>query len=348
MRIKKKWAAMTVLAAMLLSVVPVAQAEQGQLAPVIRNLALGLDYKWSEEPEASHPNGSKKLTDGIHGTLNMSDPAWVGHVKKMTREVVYDLGESKSISKINARFMQDWPTNETLVPLTVSMYVSDDNVNWGLLSHNATQLLWGDGPPRDETYTWDGSSDGIKSKPGAQMAYTRYVKVTFSMHTRAWTLIDEIEIMGADGKLAGAEVVPAEPVGYLQAGEATWGIRNLGLLYNGHYPGEKGDWSKEKIIPNISYVNKSGEPVDWLFDGVLYLGLSTPEGHGFNGSANMSDWTWYLNKTFATNGDMDQLNAATLEVGTKLNQTEHKTKVVMMIPDPGEYMNNFGDVMAMA
>ncbi|KQX68942.1 hypothetical protein [Paenibacillus sp. Root444D2] len=131
MRIKKKWAAMTVLAAMLLSVVPVAQAEQGQPAPVIRNLALGLDYKWSEEPEASHPDGSKKLTDGKHGLLNMSDPAWIGHVKKMTREVTFDLGESKSISKINARFLQDWPTNEALVPLTVSMYVSDDKVNWG-------------------------------------------------------------------------------------------------------------------------------------------------------------------------------------------------------------------------
>ncbi|NOU72677.1 DUF4855 domain-containing protein [Paenibacillus sp. LMG 31458] len=344
MRIKMKWAAMTVLAAMLLPVVPVAQAEQGQPTTVNRNLASGLDYSWSEQPEASRPDGSKKLTDGIHGALNMSDPAWVGHQKKMTREVVFDLGEAKSISKINARFLQDWPTNEALVPLTVSMYVSDDKENWGLLSHNATQLLWGDGPPRDETYTWDGSRDGIKSKPGAQMAYARYVKVTFSMHTRAWTLIDEIEIMGADGKLAGAEVVPPEPVGYLQAGEATAGIRNLGLLYNGYYDGGKGDWSKQRIIPNISYVNKSGEPVDWMFDGVLYLGLSTPEGHGFNGSANMSDWAWYLDKTFANNGDMDQLNAATVEVGAKLNQTDHKTKVVLMIPDPGEYMSNFGDV----
>ncbi|WP_409344316.1 DUF4855 domain-containing protein [Paenibacillus sp. MBLB4367] len=341
MRINKKWVTMSAIAAMLVSAAPAAQAEEGQSAPAIRNLALGLDYQWSEQPEASRPDGSKKLTDGKRGALNMSDPAWVGHQKKKTREVTFDLGESKSISQIKARFLQDWPTGEALVPLTVSMYVSDDNIHWGTLSDNATQLLWGDGPPRDEVYTWDGSND---KNPNAEMAYARYVKVTFSMHTRAWTLIDEIEIMGADGKLAGAETVLPDTTGFLQAGEATGGIRNLGLLYNGHYAGGKGDWSKEKIIPNISYVNKSGEPVDWMFDGVLYLGLNTPDGTGFNGSANKADWTWYLDKTFKNDGDMDHLNAATVEVGAKLGQPDHKTKVVLMIPDPGEYKSDFGDV----
>ncbi|PYI51874.1 DUF4855 domain-containing protein [Paenibacillus flagellatus] len=339
---RNKWAAIAVAAAIVFASTPHAQAEEAK--PAIRNLAAGLDYQWSEQPEASRPDGARKLTDGKRGALNVSDPAWVGHVKGMTREVTFDLGGSKSISQIKARFLQDWPTNETLVPLTVSMYVSDDNVHWGLLTHKATQLLWGDGPPRDETYAWDGAADGIKSKPGASMAYARYVKVAFSMHTRAHTLIDEIEIAGADGKLAGAEAVPAEPVGLLPPGEATGGIRHLALFYNGHYPQGKGDWSKERIVPNISYVNRSGEPTDWMFDGVLYLGLQTPEGRGFNGSANLNDWTWYLNKTFAAGGDMDQLNAATAEVGAKLNDPAHKTKVVLMIPDPGEWMTDFGDV----
>lgn len=343
MRLHKRWVASAIIAVMLLTLVPVVQAEEGQ-SP-FRNLALGLDYEWSEEPEAKYPDDNNKLTDGIYGALDMTDPAWVGHVKKKTREVVFDLGEKKSISNIKARFMQDWPTSSILVPLTVSMYVSDDKENWGTLSHNSTQLLWGDGPPREEIYEWNGSRDGIKSgNSKAEMAYARYVKVTFTMHTRAWTFIDEVEIWGADGKMNGAESVVTEKPALLLPGEATAGISNLGLLYNGQYANDKGTWTKERIIPNISYVDRTGKPVDWLFDGVLYLGLTSPAGRDFGGGANLDDWKWYLDKTFAETGDMQQLNEATKEVGVGLNQPDHKVKVVLMIPDPGESVKDFGDV----
>lgn len=133
-----------------------------------RNLAAEFPYEWSEEPEASRPDVGYKLTDGKYGTLDMNDPAWVGHLRGKTREVVFDLGEEKSIGKITAHFFQDYPTNSILVPLTVSMYVSDDKENWGLLSHNPTQLLWGEGPPRQETFEWDGSR--MESKAGVRTA----------------------------------------------------------------------------------------------------------------------------------------------------------------------------------
>lgn len=311
-----------------------------------RNLALGLPYEWSEQPDAAHPDDGYKLTDGKYGNLDMNDPSWVGHVRGKAREVVFDLGEEKSIGKISARFFQDFPTNSILVPLEVSMYVSDDKENWGLLSHNATQLLWGSGPPRQETFTWDGSRDGIKGgKTDGKLAYARYVKVIFTMHHSQWEYIDEIEITGTDGKVDGAVTVPTEQPHFLEPGEATAGIRNLNLLYNGQYANGLGDWSKERIIPNISYVNKDGEPTDWLFDGVLYLGLASPAGRDYGlGQTNLGDWKWYLDKTFAATGDMQNLNEATKEVGAKLNQPDHKEKVVLMIPDPGGSLTDFGDV----
>ncbi|MDO3680854.1 DUF4855 domain-containing protein [Paenibacillus ehimensis] len=343
MGLKIKWTAAVMTAVMFLSQISAVQAEEAK--PKERNLALGLNYTWSQAPEAAHPDNNRKLTDGKYGALDKSDPAWVGHVQKMTREVVFDLGERKSISKVKAHFLQDWPTNSILVPLSVSMYASDDSHNWGALSHKATQLLWGDGPPRQETFEWDGSRDGIQSdKTVTGMVYARYVKVTFPMHTRAWSLIDEVEIWGTDGKVAGAVTVPPDQVGFLKPGEATAGIRHLGLLYNGHYKDNLGDWTKERIIPNISYVNQAGQPVDRLFDGVLYLGLTSPAGRGYDGRANLEDWQWYLNKTFAAAGDMQQLNEATKEVGAKLGQPDYKEKVVLMIPDPGEYLNDFGVV----
>lgn len=185
-----------------------------------RNLAAGLPYEWSEAPEASHPDDGYKLTDGKYGALDMNDPAWVGHQRGKAREIVFDLGEEKSVGKITARFLQDYPTNSILVPLSVSMYVSDDKENWGLLSHNATQLLWGAGPPRQETFEWDGSRDGIKGgNTDGKLAYARYVKVIFYMHPTQWEYIDEIEIMGMDGKIEGAVKVPAEQHRFLEPGK---------------------------------------------------------------------------------------------------------------------------------
>lgn len=314
----------------------------------VYNLAQGLPYEWSEQPEAARPDDAYKLTDGIYGAKDSSDPAWVGHVKKKTREVIIDLGDKKSISNVKAHFLQDWPANNTLMPLTVSFYVSDDKENWGLLSDNAIQTLWIDGQ-NEETYEWKGNKEGIKdpNKEGVAysgIAYARYVKVTFTMHTRAWTLIDEIEVLGEDGQAEGAKTVPTQKPAFQEVGEATAGIRNLGLFYNGVYKNGKGDWSKERIIPNISYVDKGGNPQDWLFDGVLYLGLDAPSGHNFGGGGNLEDWKWYLDKTFKPDGDMQHLDEATQEVADKLNQPGHKTKVVLMIPDPGEYLSNFGDI----
>ncbi|WP_314586505.1 DUF4855 domain-containing protein [Paenibacillus terrigena] len=315
-----------------------------------RNLALGLPYTWSQQPEASYPDDQKKLTDGkyaktVNGKPDFKDPAWVGHLRKKTREVVFDLGDKKSISKIKAHFLESWPTNNVLVPLTVSMYVSDDKVNWGLLKDSATQELWRNGT-YDETYQWDGSKDGIKSiGADAKIAYARYVKVTFTMHTTAMSFVDEIEILGTDGKADGAVTVPTQQPKFLAPGDATAGIKNLGLLYNGQYANNLGTWTKDRIIPNISYVDKTGKPVDWLFDGVLYLGINPPTpGRDFGGNAYLEDWNWYLNKTFAPTGEMYQLNEATKEVGAALGQPNQKEKVVLMIPDPGESIKNFGTI----
>jgi len=315
------------------------------------NVAQGKTYTWSDQPEDAFPDDGTKLTDGNAADPSRNNGNWVGHRNMKSRSVVFDLGEQKTIQDVSARFLHDWPNNETLVPLTVSFYASDDGVNWGVLSHNATQLLWGD-QTNTETYKWDGSPETGVVKRGDYsegLVYTRYVKVVFSMHPRAWSMIDEVTITGADGLLDGAQTVQPEPYGLQQSGEATGGIQNLGLLYNGHYPDGTGTWTKERVIPNISYVDKQGEPVDWLFDGVLYLGLTSENGRGFGatdaaGKARKVEWEWYLNKTFNAGGDMSALNEATAEVGAKLGEPDRKTKVVMMIPDPGEYQSDFGSI----
>lgn len=356
MRARRGLTALLLVPVLLLSLVssvyaaePVAEAAGGNDS--FYNLAQGKTYTWSEQPEAAFPDDGTKLTDGNAPDRSRASGNWVGHRYKTSRSVVFDLGDQKTIKAVNARFLHDWPDNETLVPLTVSFYASDDGVNWGVLSHNATQLLWGD-QNEIETYTWDGSEETGAVKRGDYvegLVAARYVKVMFSMHPKAWTMIDEVTITGADGVLEGAHTVQPAPYALLQPGDATGGIQNMGLLYNGYYPEGKGNWTKERVIPNISYVNKQGEPTDWLFDGVLYLGLTSDNGRGFGatdaaGKARKAEWEWYLNKTFNDGGDMSALNDATVEAGAKLGQPDHKTKVVLMIPDPGEYQSDFGSI----
>ncbi|NYH92491.1 DUF4855 domain-containing protein [Actinopolymorpha rutila] len=314
--------------------------------PRPRNLAAGLGYSWSQAPDAAYPDDGRELTDGHYGSLDRNDPAWVGHTKGETREVVIDLGSRKSVSRIDAHFLQDWPASSILVPLTVSMYVSQDSKSWALLAHKSTQLLWGDGPPRDETYFWDGVVDGFPDRNDeGTMAYARYVKVMFSVHTRASQLLDEVEVLGFDGRTKQAATPRPDHTAYLTPGTSTAGISDLALLYNGHYESGKGNWTKDRIIPYLEYVDTAGRPVEQLFDGVLYLGLRTPEGRDFgSGSTTLSDWMWYLNKTFAAQGDLEQLNEAAGQVANDLGKPGLRTKVVLMIPDPGESLTDFGDV----
>ncbi|WP_231515152.1 DUF4855 domain-containing protein [Paenibacillus sp. UNC217MF] len=339
---KKKMTALVLSMMLVLSIIP--NMPNAQAAPQLSNLAPSSTYTWSEAPESNYPDPGNKLTNGVKGAANVTDPAWVGHIKKKAREVTFDLGQRKSIASVKAHFLQDWPGSAILFPLSVSIYVSDDSINWGIVGHKATERGWTNGPPIDQTYVWNGSKDGVAGGgQGATMAYARYVKVVFSMHPRAWTFIDEIEIMGTDGKADGAVVVNMKPFEFQYPGVDTAGIRNLSLVYNGYYP-DVPAWTKDSLIPEIGYVNQAGQVQDWFFDGVLMLGLQSPAGRDFGNNSLLTDWQWYLDKTFGAQGDLKQLNEATKEVGIQLGQPNHKTKVVIMLPNPGETTTNFGDI----
>ncbi|WP_152669096.1 DUF4855 domain-containing protein [Paenibacillus sp. DMB20] len=157
--------------------------------------------------------------------------------------------------------------------------------------------------------------------------------------------MDEIEIWGMDGKMNKARPVQPDRPAYQEPGKATGGIRNLVLLNNGYAKDDSGIWTKKELTPYISYVNEREEPEDWLFDGILYHGLRSPEGRDFTtGTANLDDWRWYLDKTFAEQGDLQQLNEAVAEAGRRLGDPGHKVKVVLMIPNPGDSAGDFGDV----
>lgn len=353
MKFGKRFLSVAAAAALVWTTIPVVQAEQEQGQEVLVNLAAGLSYELSVPPSSAYPDSGGELTDGQYAGTAYSDPKWQAHLRGMERTVSFDLGELKSLSAVKAHFMQDTAAGIHF-PQHVTVSLSENGETWGTLADIESRIpLYETGPqPLTQQYVWDGAADGLpQGNPNADMVRARYVKVTFT--TDVWVFVDEIEIWGVNGiahtakTLAPDDRKPEAELGYMAPGEATAGIRDLVLLYNGWYANGFGNWQKDNIVPYISRVDENMQPTDWFFDGVLYLGLNAPSKRSFMESgnpSNMEDWDWYLTKTFAPQGDMEQLNEAAKETAQKLGEPEHKVKVSLMIPYPAVKQTQFGDV----
>lgn len=355
MTFRKRFISAAAAVALAFSALPAVQAAAKPNDPELPiNLAAGMTYTLSSPPSASYPDSGNELTDGQYGNPNYSDPKWQAHLRGMERTVTFDLKERQSISSVKAHFLQDAGAGIHF-PREVQILVSEDGEKWGTLANIASAIpLYETGAAGlTQNYVWDGAVDGLpRGNPNADMVVARYVQVRFT--TDVWVFLDEIEIWGVHGKAHTAKNLPpdnAKPVqdpGYLAPGPATANVGDLVLLYNGWYANGFGNWTKDNIAPYIGYVDENGQPKSWFFDGVLYLGLNAPGGRSFGessgGASNKQDWEWYLNKTFAPQGDMQQLNEAAKETAQKLGDPNHKVKVTLMIPYPAVKQNNFGDV----
>ena len=322
-------------------------ANQSEEQP--KNLVLGMNYKMSEPASEEYPDLGEQLTDGKYGISNYQDNAWQGYKKGATRSIMFDLGSGKSISQIKVNFLEQGAVG-IHIPTAVLFYASNDKHQWSMITDINMENPWVNRPSSKVwEFAWDHQADGIPGHPDSKYIYARYIQVRF--RPDIWAFIDEVEVWGHDGKLGQAIALTpddiTEPI-YLAPGEESTNINNLALLYNGWYANGSGDWTKENLIPYISYVDPDGNPKEWMFDGVLYLGLKVLGGrrdfHSSASSAIVQDWEWYLDKTFAKSGDMAQLNAAVEEVSEKLKDPEHKLKTVLMIPYPSYTVDDFGKI----
>ncbi|MEH7114008.1 DUF4855 domain-containing protein [Neobacillus niacini] len=313
-----------------------------------KNLAAGLEYTLSRSPIDPHSDAAgKELTDGLYGGVDRNNANWTGF-KGVPLSVTFDLGSKKSIEKISANFLRD-SANSVFYPAAITYYVSNNGNDWSVLSNQSPKnTLWGAGPAETDDTIWNAQLDGVTNYPEAYFVYARYVKVEFIPEN--WSLLDEIEIWGYDELKSGAVEIPYTPSTFTTPSqETTGGISDLVLLYNGNYANAQGDWTRDEIKPYVSYVDKNGKALDWLYDGVLYLAITAQSGNNLGGltSANPSnkeDWQWYIDKTFAGNGDLEELNQAVQDAGVELNDPSHKVKVVLTVPYPNMYQTDFGDV----
>ena len=305
------------------------------------NLAAGRPYR-VEAVRGPVMEEQTQLTDGLRASLDPNDAQWVRFTKGTTRGIIIDLGAEKSVERVSIRFLQV-SDQKMFFPAVVSLFASADGLEWGLAAHIPSKMqVWHAGPPHDQFYVWEGQTDGLRTGDGRAGAFAaRYVKITFTSDLNLMT--DGLEVWGTDEMTQATGRTAPCSLAYMQPGEHSAGIRDLMLLYNGYYKNGSGNWEKDDMIPYISYVDEQGNPIDWMFDGVLHLGLISPSGLSFEvGSADVvNDWKWYLDKTFAAGGDLDQLNEATKEVAGKIGPADKRTKVVLMLPNPGVLKASF-------
>ncbi|WP_455108908.1 glycoside hydrolase family 20 protein [Porphyromonas sp.] len=125
--------------------------------------------------------GARALVDGLRGTPTYLDGLWQGFT--MPLDVTVDLGETKALRHVFAKFMQE-KMQWVYMPHHVELLLSDDGTNWRSLGQRVTTTDEGDFLPSFETFSF----------PIAERA--RYVRVKAANQRSAghFIFLDELVI----------------------------------------------------------------------------------------------------------------------------------------------------------
>nr|WP_314440152.1 family 20 glycosylhydrolase [uncultured Porphyromonas sp.] len=95
--------------------------------------------------------GARALADGLRGTPTYLDGLWQGFT--MPLDVTVDLGETKALRHVFAKFMQE-KMQWVYMPHHVELLLSDDGTNWRSLGQRVTTTDDGDFLPSFETFSF--------------------------------------------------------------------------------------------------------------------------------------------------------------------------------------------------
>ncbi len=139
--------------------------------------------------------------------------------------------------------------------------------------------------------------------------------------------------------------------GYLPQGNPKGGgVEHMVLIYGN--AGTK--WDLISAYPYVGYLspleenNFQIEFTDYLFDSVMFLALTAPNGYAFDSPSRgkpalKEQWQWYLDSLFTEGKQLAAFNEAMDKVNKQLGQ-ERKIKIYIMIPNPMAQIKSFGAV----
>lgn len=325
--------AIALTAAMIMgALAPPADAEETHnlAADAPYTVTVGVpDATDAEAQEETYPDPGGALTDGTSAGDEFTDPGWVGYLRQSSRTITLDLGGLQTIESLSTDFLF-YPSAAVYLPATVRYSLSTNGTTW----RTAGRV--------------DGDNVGIETghrSVGLSIDPTlaRFVRVTFDVN--GWGFADEITVQGKDGRTSGARPPTGpkdDPDGETCSPDATYlpqgtpevgGVENAFLAYTYDTKsenGEVGTWRPESLLPVITHTDDDNVPTDWMFDTVLFMA----GGSELDGYQDEAAWTDLLDRLFVPGQNVPALNTATADAAGQLGDADHRTKLMLPIPNP--------------
>ncbi len=316
-------------------------------------ISVGKEYTNTRYVDPLYPDtGNSELTDGVYGTFGEYDE-WTGTIKNMSESgmaydvwplytTVIDLEKLYSVSNVQVNFLRD-TVKRISQPQAIRIYASEDGENWMKIAYLNNIF----NPYKNYIYTYGWKTEGLNGNMNSLIddnIKARYIRVDFEPKGEH-SALDEITVTGTDD-LTGAVTLynlsKLENGEVMKVSDKTGYIRDMALCYQ-----HTGEWTKERYKPIITYIDKSNNSVDMLYDAVLFL-AQTYDGRRVydidNEDVTIDDWHSYLDMTFGADGDVATLNEAAKQASIDLNDPDFKTKYVVMIPYPAQSAVAFGEL----
>lgn len=124
------------------------------------------------------------------------------------------------------------------------------------------------------------------------------------------------------------------------------GIRDLCLIYHGTK--KRTAWTKEALMPYVTYVDAEGKPQGWLFDSFLFIEFATDNGawlHAYReaeAQATAEDWAWLADCWFREQTGLIGMEQAVGEASRLLGETDYTVSIVITMPKAMEQITAFG------
>lgn len=314
------------------------------LGPAI-NLSKDLPYTTAVPADSNYSDSGNELTNSQRASNIYTDTNWVGYQPNGNWTITLDLGTTYAIAAVDINLLYSGDVG-IFLPNLFMVESSDDNTTWSVLTSNE-YLSQTNTSIHNETWSWTAAIDGII---GSDVTVTggvaaRYVRITLGKNG-AWIFSDDITVTGwTDTSQAMSQPAVRAIAGWrLNTPAISAHASDMMLVYNqGSYT-----WTAAFLEPYLVYTNRSNGLKDSMFPAFLFLAIMNADGTrrfvedaSGRGPANVTDWLWYLDRTFKSGGDMDALNQSAQQAAAILNKPGY-TEVAITIPLPHISQTAFG------
>ncbi len=283
------------------------------------------------------------LTDGRTGDPSVCySGEWAHFYRAVGRRIRVDLAGVYAVTGFETGFIQG-ASMGIYSPEYVKLYLSENGVDFFEVCSVQS--------PYPATYPE--TVRAVYSATAVHPFRAAYAELEFPVEVNSFC--DEIKIFGfpCDGseKLLSGTPRALPYAGHFESRDCLGGVHDVPLLYYGYWPENDriANNTKNDFLPYVAYLDREGNPVDTMFDGIMFLIVQgrCPSGGnlGYSGPPSvLSDWEYVMDGLFKKDVGLSALNEAVGEVKKKLSLSDsHQLPVYITVPTPKISNTPFGD-----